>query len=89
MARTLTASEAAILNFAVPDAQAWFDHAVAEFGEPRGEAALAAKLAKWRPAYDHAVATLGAAYKTRAERRANHRVTNIAMAEAKRRGPPA
>lgn len=70
MPRALTTDETTILAFVVPDAQAWFDHAVATFGEARGEAYLAAKLAKWRSRQEAALAA--GDYKTRVQARTEH-----------------
>ena len=85
MARTLTASEHTILARVVKDAQGWFDHAVATFGVALGERHLAAKLARWQPAHEAAVAAEGPSPKTRAQRHAEARAASLAAAQARPR----
>src|SRR3990167_11543037 len=87
MARTLTASEHAILAHVVKDAQGWFDDAVATYGETLGETHLAAKLAnpKHVASYHAAVAAEGPSPKTRAQRHAEARAAPLAAAQARPR----
>lgn len=69
-ARPLTDIEKAVLNHKVENAEAWWAHVCSMpsmFPDP--EAVLTAKLERWRPEYEHAVATLGVNYKTAAETR--------------------
>lgn len=67
--RNLTEREAAVLAHVVDDAAAWWANAQTVLGAG-AEPALAAKLARWAPAYDAAVARLADDYKPRAAREA-------------------
>ena len=71
MARELTDRESAVLAHVVIDPIAWWEHVCSCDGSNGlraidGEAALAAKVARWGPQYDEAVAESD--YKTRGER---------------------
>ena len=57
-----------ILAHVVVDPDAWYEHAVRQFGEEVADKHLAAKIARWKGDYEAAVARVG--YKTRAEREA-------------------
>lgn len=68
MARPLSARERAVLEHVVEDADAWWAHVQTVYPEPRAEAALAKKVARWEGSYDAAVAAEGAGYKRRTDR---------------------
>ena len=68
MTRALTQDEYNVLAFVVVDPHAWWAHAQAAPNIADPAAALAAKVALWRPEYKAALA-LGN-YKTRAQREA-------------------
>lgn len=64
--RDLTAEEHAVLAHIVVDPLAWWANANAVTSLDH-EAALAAKVARWKSDYEVALAQLGADYKTRAQ----------------------
>lgn len=68
MTISLNVRERAVLAHVVADPDAWIAHAAVEFGEERARAALDAKVARWAPVYDAAVAADGEAYLSRALR---------------------
>lgn len=70
MARSLTDDERAVLAHVVLDPDEWWEHANTAPNIPKPEAALAAKVAAWRPVYAAALAKDGANYKTRAQKEA-------------------
>lgn len=70
---TMTAEQRAVLAHVVLDPDDWLAHAVATFGEERAAQMLQAKVGRWKPSHDEALAKPG--YKTRALR------TNAAPAE--------
>ena len=67
----MTANQRAVMAHVVIDPDAWLAHAVATFGENVAARHLAAKVARWQPDYDAAVARDGEAYQTRSEREAS------------------
>jgi hypothetical protein len=62
----LTNEQRAVLAHIVVDPDEWAAHALATVGQ----AAIDAKVARWRPAYEAALAAEGVAYQTRAQREA-------------------
>lgn len=66
--RQLTETEAAVLAHVVPSPDAWAEHCFNTFSVERAEAALAAKVSRWKPVYEAALAAEGVNYKTRAQR---------------------
>ena len=67
MARALTTDERAVLAHVVLDPDEWWAH-VNEVDKINAEEALAAKVTRWRPAFEAAVAAEGEDYQNCAER---------------------
>lgn len=66
--RDLTAEERAVLAHIVVDPDGWWAHANEAENVPDAEAALIAKVDRWRSAYEQSLSEEGENYKTRAER---------------------
>lgn len=56
----------AVLAHIVIDPDSWYSHAITTFGQLKANEFLAAKIARWKPDYDAAVAAGN--YQTRAQR---------------------
>jgi len=81
MARVLTTEEMSVLADVVADPVAWWDHCQSAFkGDP--EDALAAKVARWKPAYDERKAADG--YRNRPERDSDDEAAEAEYRAAKR-----
>lgn len=88
MARALTDNERCVLAHVVVDPDGWWEHAT-NWPKIDEEAALAAKVARWKPSYDGECHQPD--YKTRAVNQAeadqrtadNQAATEVAMAAAK------
>ena len=67
MPRALTSDERAVLAHIVTDPDAWWSHAN-DVDKIDAEAALVAKIDRWRGDYEAATEAKGNAYQTRAQR---------------------
>ena len=52
----LTQEQKDVLNYIVEDAQVWADHAEKKFNAEKAKAAMLAKVAKYKPAYEKELA---------------------------------
>ena len=70
MPRALTAEETAVLAHVVVDPEVWWAHANEAENIPDPEAALAAKIDRWKSKYEASLLYDGVGYKNRAQREA-------------------
>jgi len=65
----MTPRQRSVLAHMVVDPDAWYAHAVNEFGQQQADEFLRQKVARWEPDFDRE--SKRQAYKTRAEREAD------------------
>lgn len=76
----LSTEDLAVLAHVLPDPNTWVTNAFASLGQEAGEAAVLAKITKYRQDYLDALAAQGANYETRAQRDAALKATADAEA---------